>query len=54
MQKRLPEYLKRPIIDTEKTRNVRRILKTNCLNTVCETPGARTKTSATQVIQPLF
>jgi len=36
MQKRLPEYLKRPIIDTEKTRNVRRILKTNCLNTVCE------------------
>lgn len=36
MQKRLPEYLKRPIIDTEKTRNVRRILKRNCLNTVCE------------------
>ena len=36
MQKRLPEYLKRPIIDTEKTRNVRRILKANCLNTVCE------------------
>lgn len=36
MQKRLPQYLKRPIIDTEKTRNVRRILKTNCLNTVCE------------------
>lgn len=34
--KRLPEYLKRPIIDTDKTRNVRRILKTNCLNTVCE------------------
>lgn len=33
---RLPEYLKRPIIDTDKTRNVRRILKTNCLNTVCE------------------
>lgn len=36
---RLPEYLKRPIIDTEKTNTVRRILKTKCLNTVCE--GAR-------------
>lgn len=36
MRERLPEYLKRPIIDTEKTRTVRRILKTNCLNTVCE------------------
>lgn len=36
---RLPEHLKRPIIDTEKTRTVRRILKTKCLNTVCE--GAR-------------
>ncbi len=36
MQKRLPEYLKRPIIDTDKTRTVRRILKTKCLNTVCE------------------
>lgn len=34
--KRLPNYLKRPIIDTDTTRNVRRILKTNCLNTVCE------------------
>lgn len=33
---RLPEYLKRPIIDTEKTRLVRKILKTQCLNTVCE------------------
>ena len=33
---RLPEYLKRPIIDTDKTRNVRKILKTKCLNTVCE------------------
>lgn len=33
---RLPEYLKRQIIDTDKTKNVRRILKTNCLNTVCE------------------
>ena len=36
MRERLPEYLKRPIIDTEKTRAVRKILKTNCLNTVCE------------------
>lgn len=36
MQKRLPDYLKRPIIDTDKTRTVRRILKTKCLNTVCE------------------
>lgn len=36
MQRRLPDYLKRPIIDTDKTRNVRRILKTKCLNTVCE------------------
>lgn len=33
---RLPEYLKRRIIDTDKTKNVRQILKTNCLNTVCE------------------
>ncbi|MDR1168188.1 MAG: lipoyl synthase [Heliobacteriaceae bacterium] len=33
---RLPEYLKRPIIDTDKTKNVRRILKDNGLNTVCE------------------
>ena len=36
MQKRLPDYLKRTIIDTDKTRTVRRILKTKCLNTVCE------------------
>ncbi len=36
---RLPEYLKRPIIDTEKTKIVRHILKDKCLNTVCE--GAR-------------
>ena len=33
---RLPDYLKRPIIDTDKTRNVRKILKANNLNTVCE------------------
>ena len=36
MRERLPEYLKRPIIDTDTTRNVRRILQTKCLNTVCE------------------
>ena len=36
---RLPEYLKRPVIDTEKTKIVRHILKNKCLNTVCE--GAR-------------
>ena len=39
MVPRLPEYLKRPIVDTEKTRTVRKILKTKCLNTVCD--GAR-------------
>lgn len=36
MKERLPEYLKRPIIDTDTTRNVRKILKNRCLNTVCE------------------
>ena len=36
---RLPKYLRRPIIDTEKTKKVRHILKAKCLNTVCE--GAR-------------
>ena len=35
-RERLPEYLKRPLMDTEKTRTVRKILKTKCLNTVCE------------------
>lgn len=34
--KRLPNFLKRGIIDTEKTKTVRQILKHNCLNTVCE------------------
>lgn len=34
--KRLPEYLKRPIIDTEKTKKVRYILREKHLNTVCE------------------
>lgn len=33
---RLPDYLKRGIINTETTRNVRSILKGKCLNTVCE------------------
>ena len=37
--KRLPEYLKRPIIDTDKTKKVRNILRDKHLNTVCE--GAR-------------
>ena len=36
MKERLPDYLKRPIIDTDTTRNVRRILKNRWLNTVCE------------------
>ena len=36
MRERLPEFLKRPLIDTDTTRNVRKILKHNCLNTVCE------------------
>lgn len=35
-RKRLPEYLKRGIVDTEKTKLVRSILKRKCLNTVCE------------------
>ena len=33
---RLPDYLKKGIIDTERTKTVRHILKDNCLNTVCE------------------
>ena len=37
--RRLPDYLKRNIIDNEQTKTVRRILKTKCLNTVCD--GAR-------------
>lgn len=37
--RRLPEYLKRPIIDTDKTKKVRHILRDKHLNTVCE--GAR-------------
>ena len=34
--KRLPEYLKRGIMNTESTKAVRTILKDKCLNTVCE------------------
>ena len=36
MQRHLPDYLKRGLINTEKTKTVRNILKTKCLNTVCE------------------
>ena len=35
-RERLPEFLKRGLVDTDKTRLVRHILKENCLNTVCE------------------
>ena len=35
-RERIPQYLKRGLVDTEKTRLVRTILKNNCLNTVCE------------------
>ena len=34
--KRLPDYLKRGLVDTDKTRLVRYLLKENGLNTVCE------------------
>lgn len=36
MRQKLPEWVKRGIIDTESTRFVRKILKENNLNTVCE------------------
>ncbi|MDD3436634.1 MAG: lipoyl synthase [Candidatus Gastranaerophilales bacterium] len=45
---RLPEYLKRPIIDTDKTKNVRRILRENCLNTVCESARCPNKNECYQ------
>ena len=54
MRERLPEYLKRPIIDTDTTRNVRKILKHNCLNTVCENADVLTKTNVIQKIQQHF
>ena len=36
MRQRLPEYLKRGIIDTDTTRKVRHLLKENGLTTVCD------------------
>lgn len=45
---RLPEYLKRPIIDTEKTKTVRHILKNKCLNTVCENARCPNKSECYQ------
>ena len=33
---RLPDYLKRGIIDTDKTKLVRSLLKQHCLHTICE------------------
>lgn len=45
---RLPDYLKRPILDTEKTKTVRKILKTNCLNTVCESARCPNKNECYQ------
>lgn len=48
MRERLPEYLKRPIIDTEKTKKVRQILKTKCLNTVCDSARCPNKNECYQ------
>ena len=50
MRERLPEYLKRPIIDTDTTRNVRKILKHNCL----KMRDVLTKTNVIQKIQQHF
>lgn len=36
MRERLPDFLKRPIVDTDTTRKVRRLLKQNGLTTVCD------------------
>lgn len=36
MRERLPEYLKRPIVNTDTTKKVRMTLKNRSLNTVCE------------------
>ncbi len=36
MKQRLPHWVKKDIIDTEKTRTVRKILKNSGLNTVCD------------------
>lgn len=54
MQRRLPDYLKRPIIDTDKTRTVRRILKTKCLNTVCENARCPNKMNVIQKYGNIF
>lgn len=35
-QERLPDWIKRGIIDTEKTKSVRKVLRENNLNTVCD------------------
>ena len=48
MHQRLPEYLKRQIIDTDKTKFVRKVLKTNCLNTVCENARSPNKNECYQ------
>ena len=44
----LPEYLKRPIMNTDKTKNVRKILKIHCLNTVCESARCPNKNECYQ------
>lgn len=36
MRQRLPEYLKRGVVDTERTKEVRKLLKIKGLNTVCD------------------
>jgi len=54
MRERLPEYLKRPIIDTDKTRTVRKILKTKCLNTVCENARCPNKNECYTKNPPTF
>lgn len=36
MRPRLPDYLKKGIVDTEKTKEIRKILKIKGLNTVCD------------------
>lgn len=45
---RLPDYLKRPIIDTDKTKKVRKVLKDCCLNTVCESARCPNKNECYQ------
>lgn len=53
-RKRLPDYLKRGIIDTEKTKLVRSILKHKCLNTVCEAARCPNKAECYAKIPQLF